>query len=77
MAAGVRAAEQGSVTQALLFFVFFFMGTSVWFIPFIGIGCVARNQAVVTIARMAMALIALYYFSLGIAILMGRKAYGL
>ena len=77
VAAGVRAAEQGSVTQALLFFVFFFMGTSVWFIPFIGIGCVARNQAVVTIARMAMALIALYYFSLGIAILMGRKAYGL
>jgi sulfite exporter TauE/SafE len=77
VAAGVRAAEQGSMTQALLFFVFFFMGTSVWFIPFIGIGCVARNQAVVTVARMAMALIALYYFSLGIAMLMGRKAYGL
>jgi sulfite exporter TauE/SafE len=76
VAAGVRAAEQGSMTQALLFFVFFFLGTSVWFIPFIGIGCVARNQAVMTVARMTMALIALYYLSLGIAMLMGRKAYG-
>jgi hypothetical protein len=77
VAAGVRAAEQGSVTLALIFFVFFFMGTSVWFIPFISLGCVARNQAVMTVARMAMALIALYYFSVGIAMLMGRNAYGL
>jgi sulfite exporter TauE/SafE len=76
VAAGVRAAEQGSLTQALLFFIFFFVGTSVWFIPFIGIGCVARNQAVVTVARMAMTLIAFYYLSLGIAMLIGRKAYG-
>jgi hypothetical protein len=77
VAAGVRAAELGSVTQALLFFIFFFVGTSVWFVPFIGISCVARNQAVITVARMAMALIALYYLFLGIAMLMGRKAYGL
>lgn len=76
VAAGVRAAEQGSMTQALLFFIFFFVGTSVWFIPFIGISCVARNQAVMTVARMTMVLIALYYLSLGIAMLMGRKAYG-
>jgi hypothetical protein len=32
---------------------------------------------VITVARMAMALIALYYLFLGIAMLMGRKAYGL
>jgi len=77
VAASVRAAEQGNVTLALLFFFFFFLGTSVWFLPFISLGCVARNQAVVTVARMAMALIALYYLSLGITMLMGRKAYGL
>jgi sulfite exporter TauE/SafE len=76
VAAGVRAAELGSVTQALLFFIFFFVGTSVWFVPFIGIGCIARNQAVLTVARMTMTLIALYYLFLGIAMLMGRKAYG-
>ncbi|MGA3371512.1 MAG: sulfite exporter TauE/SafE family protein [Terracidiphilus sp.] len=76
VAAGVRAAQSGSVTGALLFFFFFFLGTSVWFIPFISFGCMARNQAVITVARMAMALIALYYASLGIAMLIGRKAYG-
>jgi hypothetical protein len=76
VAAGVRAAELGSITQALLFFIFFFVGTSVWFVPFIGIGCVARNQAVLTVARMTMALIALYYLFSGIAILMGRNANG-
>jgi sulfite exporter TauE/SafE len=76
VAAGVRAAEMGSVIQALLFFFFFFLGTSVWFMPFISFGCIARNEAVITVARLAMALIALYYLSLGIAMLIGRKAYG-
>jgi hypothetical protein len=76
VAAGVRAAQLGSVMQALLFFTFFFAGTSVWFVPFIGMGCIARNQAVITVARMTMVLIALYYLSLGIAMLIGRKAYG-
>jgi sulfite exporter TauE/SafE len=76
VAAAVRAAELGSVAQALLFFLFFFVGTSVWFLPFISFSCIARNEAVITVARMAMALIALYYASLGIAMLMGKKAYG-
>jgi len=76
VAAGVRAAELGSVNQALLFFFIFFIGTSVWFMPFISFGCIARNEAVITVARMAMALIALYYASMGIAMLIGRKAYG-
>ncbi len=76
VAAGVRAAEMGSVVQALLFFFFFFIGTSVWFMPFISFGCIARNEAVITVARMAMALIALYYASLGVAMLIGRKTYG-
>ena len=76
VAAGVRAAELGSVAQALLFFFFFFMGTSVWFMPFISFGCIARNEAVNTVARMAMALIAIYYLALGIAMLIGRKTYG-
>lgn len=76
LAAGVRAAELGSVAQALLFFTAFFVGTSLWFVPFAGFSCIARNQAVITVARMTMVLIALYYLSLGIAMLMGRKAYG-
>jgi hypothetical protein len=54
----------------------FFVGTSVWFVPFVGLGCVARNEAVTTVARMAMVLIALYYAYLGLTILLGRKVYG-
>jgi len=76
VAAAVRAAELGSVTAALLFFAVFFVGTSVWFVPFVGLGCVGRNDAVTTVARMAMALIALYYAFLGLTLLLGRKVYG-
>ncbi len=76
VAAGVRAAELGSVAAALLFFAVFFVGTSIWFVPFVSLGCVARNEAVTTVARMAMVLIAFYYGYLGMTILLGRKVYG-
>jgi hypothetical protein len=76
VAAGFRAAQLRNVIEALLFFAVFFVGTTVWFVPFAGLGCVVRNQAVITVARMTMALIAFYYLFLGIAMLMGRNAYG-
>ena len=76
VAAGVRAAQLGSAAAALLFFAVFFVGTSVWFVPFVGLGCVQRNEAVTTVARMAMVLIALYYAYLGTMMLIGRKVYG-
>jgi hypothetical protein len=64
------------MAAAMLFFAAFFLGTSLWFVPFISLGCIARNQAVLTVARMAMVLIALYYLSMGIAMLLGKKTYG-
>lgn len=76
LAAGVRAAEAASVAAAVLFFAVFFLGTSVWFVPFAGLGWVRRNEAVTTVARMAMVLIALYYLYAGLAILIGKGAYG-
>ena len=76
VAAGVRAAQLGSAAAALLFFAAFFVGTSVWFVPFVSLGCVRRNEAVTTVARMATVLIALYYAYLGLTMLIGRKAYG-
>jgi hypothetical protein len=76
VAAGIRAAQLGSLAAALLFFAAFFVGTSMWFIPFLTLGCIARNQAVLTVARMAMVIIALYYLSMGIAMLLGKKVYG-
>lgn len=76
VAAGFRAAQLGSLIQAALFFMFFFVGTTIWFVPFAGFGCIVRNQAVMTVARMTMVLIAVYYFALGISLLMGRRGYG-
>ena len=64
------------MAAALLFFAVFFVGTSIWFVPFVSLGCVARNEAVTTVARMAMVLIAFYYGYLGMTILLGRKVYG-
>ena len=74
--AGIRAAQLGSMAAALVFFAVFFIGTSIWFVPFVGLGCIVRNQAIITVARMAMVIIALYYLSMGIAMLLGKKAYG-
>jgi hypothetical protein len=74
--AGVRAAEMDSVAAALMFFAAFFVGTSIWFVPFVSLGCVRRNEAVTTVARMAMVLIAVYYGVLGLAMLMGRSLHG-
>lgn len=74
--AGVRAAELGTIAGALLFFAAFFAGTSVWFVPFAGLSCVKRNESVITVARMATVLIAFYYGSFGIVMLLGRKGYG-
>jgi len=65
-----------SVAAALLFFAVFFVGTSIWFVPFVSLGCITRNEAVTTVARMAMVLIALYYGVLGLTMLLGRKVYG-
>ena len=70
--AGIRAAELGSLPGALLFFAFFFAGTSIWFVPIAGLGCVVRNQALITVARMTMGLVALYYLALGLYMLLGR-----
>lgn len=73
IAAGIRAAELGSVIAALVFFATFFVGTSLWFVPFLGLGCVHRNEAVRTVARMSMAIIAVYYACLGFAMLTGKN----
>jgi hypothetical protein len=76
VAAAMRAAELSSMVAALLFFALFFVGTSLWFLPFVGLACVRRNEAVITVARMTMVLIACYYTYLAILLLAGRHRYG-
>lgn len=74
--AGVRAATAASAAQAMLFFAGFFAGTAVWFLPLAGMGCIRRNENVQRVARMAMAIIAVYYGLMGVALLVGRTRYG-
>ena len=76
VAAGVRAAAAATMVAAVLFFAAFFLGTSIWFVPFAALGWVRRNEAVTTVARMAMVLIALYYFCAGLTILIRTNTYG-
>jgi hypothetical protein len=76
VAAGLRAAQLGNLAAAVLFFAVFFVATTLWFVPFVGLGCVRRNASVVFVARMAMVLVAMYYLLAGIAMLAGRRIYG-
>ena len=64
------------MAAAVLFFAVFFLGTSVWFLPFASLGWVRRNEAITTVARMAMVLIALYYLFVGLTTLIGRNVHG-
>jgi hypothetical protein len=76
VAAGLRAAQMRSIAAALLFFAVFFIATTLWFVPFVGLGCVKRNASVIFVARTAMVLVALYYLLAGVAMLAGRRVYG-
>jgi hypothetical protein len=76
VAAGLRAAQLSNLAAALLFFAVFFVATTLWFVPFVGMGCVRRNASVIFVARTAMILVALYYLLAGVAMLAGRRIYG-
>jgi len=66
----------GNIAAALFFFTVFFAATTLWFVPFVGLGCVQRSASVIFVARTAMALVAAYYLFAGIAMLAGRRVYG-
>ncbi|MGB8258830.1 MAG: sulfite exporter TauE/SafE family protein [Terracidiphilus sp.] len=76
LVAGVEAAQLNSLPMALLFFVFFFAGTAVWFVPFLTLGFVRRTPALQLVARMTAVLLACWFGFSGIAILIERIVYG-
>jgi sulfite exporter TauE/SafE len=76
LVAGVRAAQLASLSASLLFFAVFFVGTAVWFLPFLSLGLVRRTPAVVTVARIAAILLACWYGFSGLLILIERIVYG-
>jgi hypothetical protein len=72
VAASVRAAETPGLPSSLAFFSLFFVGTTVWFLPFLGAVPLRRFRGAVPAARAAMAVVALYYVYRGAVILVGR-----
>ena len=71
VAAAVRAAQAPGLPAALGFFALFFVGTLVWFLPFLGVGAVRRFTAVPQVARFTAGLVAVYYGGRGIVTLTG------
>jgi len=76
IAAGVRAAEGRSLPGALAFFVLFFVGTAVWFLPFLGLAGLRRFTAIGTVARFTAVVVAAYYGYLGAVTLGGALLHG-
>ncbi len=74
--AAVRAAEFRSLAAALGFFAVFFVGTSVWFLPFLATGAAWRFPESRFVARIAMGVIGVYYAYLGTVTLGWRVLHG-
>jgi hypothetical protein len=71
VAAGVRAAQGPGLATALVFFACFFVGTSIWFVPSLGLSLLRRWAAVAVVARLVLFLLAGYYAYLALIILGG------
>lgn len=71
LVAGVRAAQRHSLPGALEFFLLFFAGTLVWFLPFLGVSAVRRFTGLRSVARFTTLLVAGYYGYLGVITLGG------
>lgn len=76
LVAGIRAAQLASLQGALLFFLFFFIGTAVWFAPFLSLSFVRRSPEFVLVARLAAILLACWYGFSGAFTLIARTIYG-
>jgi hypothetical protein len=76
LVAGVRAAQLPTLAGALLFFTVFFVGTSVWFTPFLSLGFIRRTPSFLTVARMAAVLLACWYGFSGASLLIEKAIYG-
>lgn len=76
LVAGVRAAQLPTLADALFFFTLFFVGTAVWFMPFLSLGVLRRTPSFVTVARMAAVLLACWYGFTGGSLLIEKAIYG-
>jgi sulfite exporter TauE/SafE len=69
------AGSKGSLSYSMLFFLMFFIGTSLFFVPIPFVGVLRRFQALRIIGRMAAGLVGFYYLYSGIiAVIAGMKS---
>ncbi len=76
VAATLRAAERQSLFGAMSFFLLFFCGTSVWFFPFVAVGKLRPGETLLGIARIATAIVGIWYGYLGATSVAGRLWHG-
>ena len=74
--ATVRAAELRSLPASLAFFTLFFLGTSVWFLPFLAAGAARRIPEAHFVARIAMGVVGAYYGYMGVVAIGWRVFHG-
>jgi len=65
------AAQNFSLAASLLFFLLFFIGTSLYFIPLPFVGLFSRNSSLAWVGKAAAVLVALYYLYTGLISLLG------
>ena len=69
------AVEKTTLTGSVVFFVLFFCGTSVFFLPIPLVGSLKRLSVLSTVGKLAAGIIGLYYFYAGLILLLGVIKY--
>jgi sulfite exporter TauE/SafE len=69
------AAQTGSLAGSLFFFLIFYMGTGLWFIPFPVIGMLGRFPYVAQVARFFALPLGVYYIYLGLVAVAGGELF--
>ena len=75
LAAVIDAARTGGLGGSLFFFLFFYLGTGVWFIPFPFIGTLGRFRQVAQVARFCALPLGAYYIYSGLISLTGGNPF--
>jgi len=75
LAAVAEAARTGSLGGSLFFFLVFYLGTGIWFIPFPFIGTLGRFSQVAQVARFCALLLGGYYIYSGLITIAGGNPF--
>ena len=71
MLAFTNAAGAGTLAASLFFFLAFFVGTSLYFVPLAFVGLMSHVNALRTVGKLAAVLMALYYAYTGVIYIAG------